>query len=131
MNSIFWAGDRLVPDIRPLAGDTESMQGLLQNSFIRAMATLARTLRGVPSILGFETPNEPHPGWLGCDDLTKPQLGPLKSGQSPLEQLQRCGGDAGVWRGGRCLWARAGVWEEASGKCLDPSRFRCGNWMAE
>lgn len=33
-------------------------RSLLRNEFVR-------TLKDVPSVLGFETLNEPHPGWLG------------------------------------------------------------------
>ncbi|CAE7474734.1 EGH1 [Symbiodinium necroappetens] len=112
-----------------LLGDS-SLQQLLQDGFINAMVQIARSVKHVPSVLGFETMNEPHPGWLGRSDFTKAQFGAVSAGQSPLEQLQRCApGEGSPWASS-CLWAQAGVWDPLSQELLDASSFEC-DWLAD
>ncbi|CAE7684871.1 EGH1 [Symbiodinium microadriaticum] len=112
-----------------LLGDA-SLQQLLQDGFINAMVQIARSVKHVPSVLGFETMNEPHPGWLGRSDFTKAQFGAVSAGQSPLEQLQRCApGEGSPWASS-CLWAQAGVWDPLSQELLDASSFEC-DWLAD
>ncbi|CAJ1405199.1 unnamed protein product [Effrenium voratum] len=65
MFSLFWAGDLVAPGVQDNLNQGQTLQQLLQGSFLAAMAQVARTLREVPCVLGFETMNEPHPGWLG------------------------------------------------------------------
>lgn len=132
MASLFWAGDRLAPTVAPrIAGVGWSLQDFLQGHFVAAMAAVAHRLRDVPSVVGFETLNEPHPGWLGSNDLGFATAGPITTGLSPHVQMQRCAGADGPWANGRCLWAEAGVWDDASGRLLDPGRFACADWMTE
>ncbi|CAK9081322.1 unnamed protein product [Durusdinium trenchii] len=128
MFSLFWAGDRLAPGI------TDALQGLplqecLQGGFLGAMAEVARTLNDIPAVLGFETLNEPHPGWLGTDDLSRRNIGPITTGESPFQQMERS--SQGAWAS-ECLWARAGIWRRENGQnvLLDPARFQC-NWMKQ
>jgi len=127
MFSLFWAGDQVAPGIKDeLQG--LSLQECLQGSFLRAMAAVARTLRDVPAVVGFETLNEPHPGWLGTEDLSRPNIGPITTGESPFEQIKRCYGK-GPWAS-ECMWAKAGIWFPNENKLQDPGRFHC-NWMQQ
>eukprot|EP00435_Cladocopium_sp_Y103_P001558 s6204_g1.t1 len=86
------------------------------------------TLRDVPAVVGFETLNEPHPGWLGTDDLSRPNIGPITTGESPFEQIKRCYGK-GPWAS-ECMWAKAGIWLPNENTLQDPGRFHC-NWMQQ
>ncbi|CAE6934857.1 EGH1 [Symbiodinium sp. CCMP2456] len=131
MFSLFWAGDRIAPSVTSQVGTGDaSLQQLLQDGFINAMVQIARSVKHVPSVLGFETMNEPHPGWLGRSDFTKAQFGAVSAGQSPLEQLQRCApGEGSPWASS-CLWAQAGVWDPLSQELLDASSFEC-DWLAD
>jgi hypothetical protein len=60
MWTLFWAGNELAPKTKI---DGESAQDFLQGHYIRAMARVARAVKDEPNVLGFDTLNEPSPGW--------------------------------------------------------------------
>ncbi len=54
----------------------ESVQRFLQRHYLGAMAAVARRLARLPHVIGFDTLNEPHPGWLGMALNQRPPTGP-------------------------------------------------------
>ncbi len=136
MFTLFFAGNDLAPQTRI---DGEPVQEYLQRHYIDAILQLARRLRGLPNVAGYDTMNEPLRGYIGCQDLTA-LPGPLKMGECPtpfqgmllgagfsqeveLWALRRTGlrrrgtrlvnpRGARAWREGfDCIWRRNGVWD--------------------
>lgn len=68
MFSLFFAGDRVAPGAR-LHG--EPAQGFLQRHFIGAMRAVAERVADLPHVVGYDTLNEPSPGYLGIGDLAR------------------------------------------------------------
>ncbi|KAL0098124.1 glycoside hydrolase family 5 protein [Phycomyces blakesleeanus] len=66
MFTLFFAGDTFAPK-RLYEGQT--IQKLLNTSFINAYQHLATRLLGLEAIMGFEVMNEPHPGYIGLNSL--------------------------------------------------------------
>ena len=51
--------------------DGKSAQEFLQHHYISSMKELAKALKGLPSVVGFDTMNEPIEGYIGLRDLTQ------------------------------------------------------------
>eukprot|EP00971_Amphidinium_carterae_P207002 4106890-Amphidinium_carterae.1 len=129
MFSLFWAGDRLAPGMEAFGvGKGRSIQDVLQTAYIDAMVRVASRLADVPSVMGFETMNEPHPGWIGRADLREVPPPPISAGSNVVDQLRSA---SGIWKDGECLWSKAGLWDPATGEVLDSARFQCGDFMSE
>jgi hypothetical protein len=92
MWTLFWGGRLLTPDFKI---DGENVQDFLQRHYLGSMDQIARRLKDMPNVLGFDTLNEPGPGWMG-ERLTyrhlassnekpeRPRVGPALS---PLDAL--------------------------------------------
>lgn len=72
MWTLFWGGRTFTPDFRV---DGRNIQDVLQQAYLGAMREVARRVRDLPNVLGFDTLNEPAPGWLG-ERLSYRHLGP-------------------------------------------------------
>ncbi len=124
--------------------DGEPVQEYLQRHYIEAMAQVAIRLKGLPAVVGYDTLNEPSPGYIGWGDLND-SGGLLQLGDSPTPyqsmllgagipqhvggyeqtfrgpQLRQCRlvnrHGVPVWREGhQCVWRENGVWDfDASG----------------
>ncbi len=124
--------------------DGEPAQDYLQRHYIRAVQLLAERLAGLEAVLGYDTLNEPLPGYIGWPDLTTAG-GPILLGACPspyqsmllgeglpqevgvwemrLASLARSGSrrlngaKQRAWRNGcGCIWRAHGVWDfDASG----------------
>jgi hypothetical protein len=92
MWTLFWAGDIVVPQFRV---DGRGVGQFLQDHYLGAMDQVARRVKDLPCVLGFDTLNEPSPGWIGLPlsyrhlgasavDPLPPPPGPVAS---PLDQL--------------------------------------------
>lgn len=67
MYTLFFAGDRLAPRTR-IGG--QSAQGFLQDRFIESFIRVAEITNDLPNVIGFGTPNEPRPGYIGLERLS-------------------------------------------------------------
>lgn len=142
MFTLFFAGDAYAPGTLV---EGEPVQGWLQRHYIAAMARVAERLADLPHVVGYDTMNEPLPGYVGWRDLNT-RGGLLSLGDAPTAfqgmvlgagiprdvevwrmrptRLARVGvrriDPAGrrAWREGfDCVWRRNGVWDlDASGK---------------
>jgi hypothetical protein len=140
MFTLFFGGDDFAPETQI---EGESAQEYLQRHYVAALCQLARRLRDLPCVVGYDTLNEPLRGWLGWPDLRVaggmvkvgpcpspfqamllgagyPQRVPVWSGGAT--GFRRRGsrvlnaGRARAWLPGRdCVWQRNGVWEPGSG----------------
>ncbi|HCC33435.1 MAG TPA: hypothetical protein DEQ28_05960, partial [Clostridiales bacterium] len=120
-------------------GGGEPVQEFLQRHYLAAIQQVAWRLRGLQHVLGYDTMNEPLPGYIGCGDLTAPP-GRLTLGACPTPLQAMALGD-GIpqavvsWRLGRlgfrrdgaillnqerqrawrdgveCIWREHGVWD--------------------
>ncbi|HEV7385159.1 MAG TPA: endoglucanase, partial [Phenylobacterium sp.] len=72
MWTLFWAGRLLTPDFRI---EGENVQDFLQGRYLGAMEAVARRVAHLPNVLGFDTLNEPGPGWIG-EPMSYRHLGP-------------------------------------------------------
>eukprot|EP01065_Artemidia_motanka_P041482 TRINITY_DN5385_c0_g1_i2.p1 TRINITY_DN5385_c0_g1~~TRINITY_DN5385_c0_g1_i2.p1 ORF type:complete len:687 (+),score=218.00 TRINITY_DN5385_c0_g1_i2:841-2901(+) len=138
MFTLWWGGDTFAPGLK--CPDGGSFQQWLQRHYIESMARLARALRDEPNVVGFETMNEPSPGWVGREaDLDEwglppvgfmsgPRLTPLEawctgigatievdSWAEPLRYDRRVvinPHGASAWLEGQagCIWLQHGVW---------------------
>lgn len=66
MFTLFFGGDDFAPQTRI---DGEPVQAFLQRHYMEAVCQVARRLKGLPHVVGYDTLNEPSPGWIGCADL--------------------------------------------------------------
>jgi hypothetical protein len=138
MFSLFFGGDDFAP--RTHIGG-ELPQQLLQGSYIAAFTEVARCLRAHRNLLGFDTLNEPSPGYIGWVDLLAtdgvhylrdgPAPSPLQAmalgeglpQQVELWQIGLFGpkqhgtvwvnrGQVRAWQPERgCVWRENGVWD--------------------
>ncbi len=136
MFTLFFGGN----DFAPAANvDGEPIQEYLQRHYIEAVRQVARRLRGLEPVVGYDTLNEPQPGYIGWKDLSAPPS-LLRQGAvpSPLQSMalgaglsvevatwemtllgaRRTGvtklnldGDRAWVEGKDCLWREAGVWD--------------------
>ncbi len=62
MWTLFFCGDIFAPGFRI---EGRSAQDYLQSHYIGAMREVAKRLKGMPHVMGFDTLNEPGTGWIG------------------------------------------------------------------
>jgi len=150
MFTLFFAGNDFAPATRI---DGEPVQEYLQRHYIAAIQQLARRLRDMPHVIGYDTMNEPLRGWIGEEDLRQvhahlmkgpmptPWQAILLGAGFPQEveiwerglRLRRLGRQLvnskrkRVWEEGcDCVWRRNGLWDiDSSGKpnLLRPDHF--------
>jgi hypothetical protein len=150
MYTLFFGGDDFAPGLK-VAG--EGIQGYLQRHYLNAVRQVARRLRGMAHVIGYDVFNEPMPGFIGNRALHRPAA-PLTTGDrpSPLEMMALGAGvpqqverwvwnlrprrvgrftlnptGASAWREGRaCVWRDEGVWDVGSDgqpRLLRPQHF--------
>jgi hypothetical protein len=145
MWTLFFGGDSFAPGIGPIGFDPgasgpPSLQAFLQSRYIEAMATIARRLSRFENVVGFDSLNEPHMGYIGVDSLLRtvsmtsigispsPWQGILAGSGHPVEvpiygirafsrakvgTAQLGAEGARAWKEGvDCIWSRAGLWSE-------------------
>ncbi|MBC7920832.1 MAG: cellulase family glycosylhydrolase [Ferruginibacter sp.] len=153
MFTLFFAGNDLAPLTRV---DGVPVQEFLQGHYVNAVKQVAERLKGLPNVIGFDSLNEPSPGWIGREDLHDNQsLLRLGASPTPFQSLALGGGIAqevenwrvgmtgarrngtrqlntqgvNVWREG-CVWQRNGVWDlDGTGnpRLLRPRHFAEAN----
>jgi hypothetical protein len=141
MFTLFFGGDDFAPRTTV---DGEPVQDYLQRHYIEAMVQVAQRLKGLAHVVGYDTMNEPSPGYIGWADLHDVG-GLLQLGQSPTPYQSMLLGsgipqEVGVYRlgwtgprlrerqlvnplgvrvwreGHQCVWNHNGVWDvDASG----------------
>jgi hypothetical protein len=79
MFSLFFGGNDFAP--RAMV-DGEPIQPFLQRHYLAAMEQVARRLQGLGNVVGYDTLNEPSPGYIGWPDLSVHE-GLLRLGDSP------------------------------------------------
>ncbi len=142
MFTLFFGGDDFAPQTRV---DDEPVQGYLQRHYLAAIQQVARRVSGLPNVIGYDTLNEPLPGYIGWCDLNAAG-GTLLLGACPapfqamllgagvpqevgvwelgLASIRRTGSrllnETGqrAWRAGcDCVWRQNGVWDfDAAGR---------------
>ena len=140
--SLFFAGNDFAPQTRV---DDQPIQDYLQGHYIAAMQQVARRLKDLPNVIGYDSLNEPSAGWIGVPDLNQ-FASSIKIGEcpSPFQSMLLGSGypqDIEVWEmrtsgaklletrtvnpeklsvwlpGRECVWKANGVWEvDSSGK---------------
>ncbi len=85
MFTLFFGGNDFAPRTRI---DGEPAQRYLQRHYVDSICQLARRVSGQSHVIGYDTLNEPLPGYIGLRDLTATP-GPLRIGYapSPLESM--------------------------------------------
>jgi hypothetical protein len=68
MFTLFFGGDTFAPN-RQINGET--LQSFLQNHYLNAVKQVARRLKGLPNVIGFDTMNEPSTGFIGRNIATQ------------------------------------------------------------
>ena len=150
MFTLFFGGDKYAP---LTSIDGVPIQQYLQQHYLDAMVQVARRVKHMPHVLGFDTLNEPSPGYLGNRDL-RDNFFFLRQGDapSPWQSMQLASGHAAevevwgvdltgmrkrgtrvidpgeerAWLPGReCIWRQHGVWDvrEGSPVLLRPDYF--------
>ena len=136
MFSLFFGGNDFAPETKV---DGVPVQDYLQGHYIEAMVQVARKLSGLANVIGYDTMNEPLPGYIGCGDLNA-SVGMIKLGSSPspFQSMLLGSGiaqEVGIWKIGitgqreagaelvnssaasawlpdqECVWRRNGVWD--------------------
>ncbi|MFX0079534.1 MAG: cellulase family glycosylhydrolase, partial [Candidatus Hermodarchaeota archaeon] len=62
MFTLFFGGNEFAPTVRV---DGMNIQDYLQEHYMKAIQRVAYRVRDNPYVIGFETLNEPNPGWIG------------------------------------------------------------------
>jgi hypothetical protein len=134
MFTLFFSGNDFAPHCLV---EGQPVQEYMQTHYINAIKQVAERLKDLPHVLGYEYLNEPHPGFIGMDDLTVPirvagqimpglQISPfdgmaLASGVSrtvKVAELKRLGvkvtGETTIDPGGNSCWLRdrEDVWQK-------------------
>ncbi|MDR0785363.1 MAG: cellulase family glycosylhydrolase [Treponema sp.] len=138
MFTLFFGGSAFAPDFRI---DGESAQDFLQERYIAAFKHCYRRLKNCAAIAGFGSMNEPHPGFIGYQDLSRLEncmvkLGPMPS---PFTAMTAASGyrvevpiyktdflgervvgvqvyDSALFKEGfSCPWKQAGFWSDEGG----------------
>jgi hypothetical protein len=150
MFTLFFAGNDFAPQTRT---EGEPVQDYLQRHYIAAIQQLARRLRNMPHVVGYDAMNEPLRGWIGLEDLTQAKVlvakGPvpspwqailLGSGFPQEVEVWEIGlrphslgrqwlnlGRVRAWREGYdCIWRSNGVWNidrDGTPRLLRPGHF--------
>ncbi|ORY93286.1 glycoside hydrolase superfamily [Syncephalastrum racemosum] len=137
MFTLFFGGDTFAPNAKYQG---KPIQQFLSQCFIDAFAHLAKRLRDLDAVLGFEVMNEPHPGYIGMKTLK--EFDPIVNlifGDAPTPLQSFALGDGipksriinasktSAWLPNHsCIWRQHGVWGlDAKGKpaLLDPAYF--------
>lgn len=79
MFTLFFGGNDFAPATRI---DGEPVQEYLQRHYIAAVCRVAERLKDLPHVVGYDTLNEPSPGYIGCADMDG-RVGPLVKGDAP------------------------------------------------
>ncbi|MEE8120251.1 MAG: cellulase family glycosylhydrolase [Anaerolineales bacterium] len=136
MFSLFFGGDDFAPETKV---EGVPVQDYLQGHYIEAMVQVAKKLSGLTNVIGYDTMNEPLPGYIGFEDLNAPGgMVKLGSSPSPFQSMLLGSGIAqnvGTWKLGitgerkvdsqvvnssavnawlpdrECVWRRNGVWD--------------------
>ena len=81
MFTLFFAGNDFAPQLKI---DGVPVQEYLQGHYIRAVQQVARRLRDLPNVVGYDTLNEPSCGYIGEKELNQPAFAvPALLGESP------------------------------------------------
>ena len=132
LETLFWAGNDFAPSLEV---DGIPVQDWLQDHYVDAMRQVALSLRGLNNVIGFDTYNEPAPGFLGVSDLTTPDpiAAVLEHTEAPgtrpatyWDLIQAASGFAPkdgtvpadrLWASGTSdLWRKYGVWDIVNGR---------------
>lgn len=95
MWSLFWGGRVFTPDFQV---EGENVQDFLQGRYLGAMDAIARRVKDLPNVIGFDTLNEPGFGWFGTplsyrhlkktdENRLAPMDGPVLSVRDQLDML--------------------------------------------
>jgi len=135
MFTLFFGGNDFAPWTMV---DGEPVQEFLQRHYVNAIKQVALRLRGLSNVVGYDTLNEPSPGFIGWADLNS-SGGMLRLGESPTpfqamllgagfpQEVEVWGmrltgpklrgrrlvnpDGVHVWREGYdCIWKENGVW---------------------
>ncbi len=79
MWTLFFAGSDFAPG---LVIDGLNVQDYMQEHYLASQAEIARRVRDLPNVMGFDTLNEPHEGWIG-HALSYRHLGPSEENPFP------------------------------------------------
>jgi Glycoside hydrolase family 5 C-terminal domain/Cellulase (glycosyl hydrolase family 5) len=141
MDTLFWAGNDFAPDLKV---DGTPVQEWLQSHYVNAMRQVALRMRDLNNVAGYDTYNEPGPGFLGVSDLRSPEtfmmvMGHYEAPGSPApsywDYMQAASGFTPekqtvaanrLWAPGtEDVWRRIGVWDVVDGKptLLKPGYF--------
>lgn len=136
MFTLFFGGNQFAPRTKI---DGEPVQDFLTRHYIGALLQIARRLKGMPNVIGFDTMNEPLPGFIGWDDLSRlggmAKRGPMPSPFQSMTLGEGIPQEVALWDAGRfgqrrtgskivnrkrlrawqpgsiCVWRENGVWE--------------------
>jgi len=142
METLFWAGDEFAPSLKV---DGVPVQQYLQDHYIQAVRQVALRLRDLDNVVGFDTYNEPRPGYIGVKDLRAPEpltgmlatmVAPGAAAPTNWDFIQAASGYTPaegsvvapnpLWApGAQDLWRRYGVWDVVDGRpvLLKPDYF--------
>lgn len=136
MFTLFFAGNAFAPKTKV---EGVPVQDYLQSHYFKAVMQVAKKLKGMSHVLGYDSFNEPSPGWIGWQDLTQHQaLAKMGDTPTPWQAMQLGEGvlqEVEVWKiglrgirrtgrrkidpkgqrawlpGHNCLWRDNGVWD--------------------
>jgi len=135
MFTLFFGGNQFAPRC---VVDGEPVQEYLQRHYLHALLQVVRRLKGLPAVIGYDTLNEPSPGYIGWEDLATPGGLLLDESPTPFQSMalgegftqelpvweQRITGKRRVavrrinpngvraWQEGReCIWRQHGLWD--------------------
>ncbi len=141
MDTLFWAGNDFAPEVKV---DGTPVQEWLQSHYVNAMRQVAVRMRDLPNVAGYDTYNEPSPGFLSVGNLRSPDIfmmvvghyvAPGSPAPSYWDLMQAASGFTPekqtvapnrLWAPGtEDIWRRLGVWDVVDGKptLLKPDYF--------
>ena len=91
MFTLFFGGNDFAPSLKI---DNKNIEDYLQEHYINAIAEIAKKVKDLPNVIGFEVMNEPSAGYIGIEDITKPyETEILGTVPTPLNSIMLGGGE--------------------------------------
>ncbi len=68
MFTLFFGGNTFAPNTKV---EGQPIQDYLQSHYIAAIQQVAKRLKGLPHVIGYDSLNEPSDGWIGHEDINR------------------------------------------------------------
>jgi len=106
MFTLFFGSEDFAPEAKI---NGQSIQHYLQDHYTQAMVKIAEKIKDYDHVIGFDSMNEPHPGFIGIPDITQfPARTPPGLHFTPIDAIAAGGGNPrpAIWYSQELVWIK-------------------------